>query len=81
MAEFRYNGLSPQRKRLVGYIEAKNLREAKQKIDVLAKQHNFSITSIQRKATYLYNVKRRSGETIKGEQQAFTKEELENVLR
>ncbi len=81
MAQFRYNGLSPQKKRLVGYIEAKNLREAKQKIDTLAKQHSFTITSIQRKATFLYNVKRRSGETIKGEQQAFTKEELENVLR
>ncbi|NOY59724.1 MAG: type II secretion system F family protein [Calditrichaeota bacterium] len=81
MAEFRYNGLSPQRKRLVGYIEAKNLREAKQKIDMLAKQHSFTITSIQRKATFLYNVKRKSGETIKGEQQAYSKEELENVLR
>lgn len=81
MAQFRYNGLSSQKKRLVGYIEAKNLREAKQKIDMLAKQHSFTMTSIQRKATFLYNVKRRSGETIKGEQQAFTKEELENVLR
>jgi len=81
MAEFRYNGQSAQGKRVIGYVEAKNKKEAKQKINGLAQQHGFNLISIQKKATFTYQVKRRNGETIKGEQQAYSKEELELALR
>ena len=81
MAEFRYNGKSANGKRIVGYIEARNKKEAKHKITVLGRQHGFSAVSLQKKATYIYQVSRRNGEVIKGEQQAYSKEELELALR
>ncbi len=81
MAEFRYNGIAPQRKRIVGHIEAKGKRDAKQKLQILAKQHGFSLVSIERKCTFNYQVRRRDGELIKGEQEAYSKEEVELALR
>jgi type IV pilus assembly protein PilC len=81
MAEFRYNGLNPQGKRIVGFVEAKNRNEAKQKISALAEQHSFVISSINKKSTYLYQVKRKNGETAKGEQKAFSKDEVDLALR
>jgi type IV pilus assembly protein PilC len=81
MAEFRYNGLNTQQKRIIGYIEAKNLREAKQKIDLLSRQHQFSLLSIQQKAVFLYKVRRLDGVVLKGDQIAFSREEVEVALR
>ncbi len=81
MAEFRYNGITPQRKRIVGHIEAKGKHDAKQKLQLLAKQHGFSLVSIERKCTFNYQVRRRDGEIIKGEQEAYSKEEVELALR
>ncbi|HOT97289.1 MAG TPA: type II secretion system F family protein [bacterium] len=81
MAEFRYNGLNAQQKRIIGYIEAKNMREARRKIDALAKQHSFSLLSIQQKAAYLYKVRRLDGAVLKGDQIAFSREEVEVALR
>src|SRR3990172_8577279 len=81
MAEFRYSGLNPQGKRIVGFVEAKNRNEAKQKISVLAEQHSFIINSIDTKSTYLYQVKRKNGEISRGEQKAFSKDEVDLALR
>ncbi len=81
MAEYRYSGLNSQNKRIVGYVEAKNRREARRKIDLLARQHHFSLSAIQKKASYLYRVKKRDGSIVRGEQEAFSKEEVDLALR
>jgi len=81
MAEFRYNGLNTQRKRFVGYIDAKNKREAKEKASYIGKQHGFNIVSINKKVAYQYKVRKRSGEIFKGEQEAFSKEDVVQALR
>ena len=81
MAEFRYNGLNSQQKRFVGYLEAKNKREAKEKAGSIARQHGFTIASIQQKCTFVYKVRKRNGEIFKGEQEAFAKEDVIQALR
>ena len=81
MAEFRYNGLNASQKRIIGYLEAKNAREARTRVAALASQHNFSLLSIQKKATFLYQVRKLDGLTLKGEQIAFSREEVEVALR
>ncbi len=80
MAEFRYSGLTAQNKRIIGFVEARNRRFARQKIDILAKQHRFTVSSILKKSTYLYQVRRPNGSTIKGQQEAFSKDEVEQAL-
>jgi type IV pilus assembly protein PilC len=81
MAEFRYNGITPQRKRIVGHLEAKTKHEARQKLQLLEKQHSFTVVSIQRKCAFNYQVRRRDGEIIKGQQEAYSNEEVELALR
>ncbi len=81
MAEFRYNGLNAQQKRVIGYVEAKSRRDARNKIAALAAHHHFTLLSLQRKATYLYRVRRLDGQSLKGEQSAYSREEVELALR
>ena len=81
MSEFRYTGLNPQQKRITGYLEAKNKTEAKQRIALISRQKGFTLSSVQKKSTYLYKVSRQGGSPIRGEQQAYSKEEVELALR
>ena len=81
MAEFRYNGLNAGQKRIIGYLEAKNLREARTRIAAMASLHNFVLLLIQQKATFLYRVRKLDGAIVKGEQIAFSREEVEVALR
>lgn len=81
MAEFRYNGLSATRKKIVGTLNAKSKREAAAKVNTMAKQHNFTFVSVERKRTYLYKVNKKGGGEIRGEQEAFSKDELELALK
>ncbi|HOC88207.1 MAG TPA: type II secretion system F family protein [bacterium] len=81
MAEFRYNGLNAQQKRIIGYIEAKNMREAGKRTAALAALHHFMPLSIQQKSAYLYKVRRLDGAILKGDQIAFSRDEVEIALR
>lgn len=81
MAEFRYNGINPYKQRIVGYIKAKNKKEAKSKVQILAVQHSFSSISIQEKSGFSYKVKKKDGAVIKGIQEAYSKDEVEFALR
>ncbi|NOZ61457.1 MAG: type II secretion system F family protein [Calditrichaeota bacterium] len=81
MAEYRYIGVNQNRQRVTGYIKAKNSKDAKGKIHLLALQHHFSVVNIQPKATFDYVIKKRDGSKIKGNQQAYSREEVELALR
>jgi len=81
MAEYRYIGINQNKQRVVGYIKAKNAKDAKSKIQLLSLQHHFSVVNIQPKATFDYVIKKRDGSKIKGSQQAYSREEVELALR
>jgi len=81
MSEFRYNGINPYKQRVVGYIKAKNKKDAKKNIQSLALRHNFSIVNIQAKATFDYRVRKKDGALTKGSQESYSKEEVELALR
>lgn len=81
MAEFRYTGLNLNQKRVVGYLQSDTNREATIKINSLAKQHNLRVIAIQKKTTFTYKVKKKDGTLIKGEQEAYSKEDVELALR
>jgi len=81
MTEYRYTGINSYKQRVVGYIKAKNKKEAKDKVQLLALQHNFTIINIQSKSTFDYQVKKKDGTVTKGTQEAYSKEEVELALR
>ncbi len=81
MPEFRFTGRSPQGKQVKSEFEASSKKKAKQKVDKVAKAKNLTIESIDEKQTFQYKVKKNGKKTVKGEQEAYSKEELEKALR
>ena len=81
MPEFRYQGLNPSGRLVRGALFAKNKKEAKKRIGEISAARGFRITGIQKRATFTYKVQRGVEKPIKGEQKAFSKEEVEGALR
>jgi type IV pilus assembly protein PilC len=80
MAEFRVEGIATGGKPIQGVIEADNIRIAKQKADQLAIQRKFKLMKVLPRTTWMYTVQKAGEKPIKGEQRAFTKEEVQDAL-
>jgi len=80
MGEFRFNGLSASGQSVQGTVYAPNKRTAQKKVTKLADQHKFSLAELEQRALFKYKVKHPSGKIIKGEQKAYTQDEIENAL-
>jgi len=81
MPEFRYQGVSPSGKLVRGVLFAKSRREAKRRLREIEAERGIRVTQLQRRATFLYKVRKGTEKPIQGEQRAFSKEEVEAALR
>jgi len=79
LPDYRFEGLTLTGRPVQGIITADNLSDAKAKIKKLAEQRKFKVTKIQKRRTFIYTIQR-DGERLKGEQKAFTKEEVKQAL-
>jgi type II secretory pathway component PulF len=79
MPVFRFKGLSSQGKLVQNEFEADSKKEAKAKVEKFAKSRNLRIQSIDMRQVFMYKVEK-EGKVLNGEQEAYTKEELEKVL-
>lgn len=81
MKDFRYTGTkNDSKQRVRGVVLAKNLSSAKKQIVKLETDNNFTTEKIEKKRIFLYKGISSGGSKIKGEQEAFSKEELQRVL-
>ena len=80
MADYRYRAMTDDGRRVQGYINAQNPRQAKKALAVLASKKNLNIESIDKQYTYIYQGKGKYGEKVKGEQKAYSKRELQEAL-
>lgn len=81
MPEFRYQGTGLSGRLAQGVINAKNRREAKERVEELCRRQNIRLTALQKKSTFRYKARRGDEKPIHGEQAAFSREEVENGLR
>ncbi len=80
--EFRYSGIKRDTNSVVrGSIYTHSLTKAKAEIADISKQHNFATRLIEEKKTYIYRAVNRLGKRVKGEQEAFNKDELLKALQ
>ena len=79
--EFRFNGISQNGQPVQGTVFAPSGRAAAQKIEQLAEKHNFRQQGIEERRMYAYKVRHPNGQILKGEQKAFSAEELTTALR
>ncbi|MBI3195047.1 MAG: type II secretion system F family protein [Ignavibacteriae bacterium] len=80
MAEFRIEGVGTAGKVIQGILEAENLTAAKQKAQQMAMQRKFKLLKVLPRVKFLYKVQKTGEKPIKGEQRAFTKEEVQEAL-
>lgn len=76
MPDFRFEGTTLEGKSVQGFVTADNSNEAKAKVRQLAEQHHVKVQRIRRRRSFIYKVRRGNEPPLKGEQKAFSKEEL-----
>lgn len=64
-----------------GTVFAPSRRAAQQKVTTLSEKHRFSSQRLQERRTYLYRVRHPNGKVVKGEQKAFSPDEISTALR
>ena len=80
MAQYRLKAISPAGKVVQTEFEAMNKKDAQTKVDRLSKTNGLRIQSLDQKALFMYKVKKAGKKPLTGEQEAYTKEELERAL-
>jgi type IV pilus assembly protein PilC len=79
MPVFRFKGLNAQGKLVQNEFEAENKKSAQIRIDKFAKTRNVRIQALEQKQVYTYKVEK-DGKVLSGDQEAYSKDELEKVL-
>lgn len=81
MIELRFNAIKPNGQAISGTMTTATFAEGKKKIKALAEKNQLKIKSIEKKAAFLYKVRRGTEKPITGEQRAFTKAEVITALQ
>ncbi len=79
--EFKFSGIGQSGQPVQGTVFAPSRRSAAKKIEQLAEKHKFRQQGLQERRMYVYKVRHPSGQLVKGEQKAFSAEELSAALR
>ena len=79
--EFRFSGIGQSGQPVQGTVFAPSRRAASRKVESLSEKHQFRQQGIEQRRMYLYKVRHPNGQVIKGEQKAFSTEELSTALR
>lgn len=80
MAQFRLKATSPEGKMIKTEFEADSKKEAQKRVDRLSRKKGFKVQALDKKETYIYKVKKGAKNQVQGEQEAYSKEELEKAL-
>ncbi|MBN1300115.1 MAG: type II secretion system F family protein [Melioribacteraceae bacterium] len=80
MIELRFNALKPNGQTISGTLSSDTYKEGKKKILALLEKNSLKLKSIEKKATFIYKIRKGSELPIKGEQKAFNKEEVVRAL-
>ncbi len=79
--EYKFNGLSEAGQPVQGTVFAPSMRAAHRKIDELSKKHRFKARNVQQRTMFQYKVRHANGQVIRGEQKAFSADEVQAALR
>jgi type IV pilus assembly protein PilC len=80
MAQFRLKAVSPGGKMIQTEFEAVNKKEAQSKVKKLESKNGIRVKALDKKELYIYKVQRPGKSKQTGEQEAYSKEELERAL-
>jgi len=80
MVELKFTAQRLNGQNISGVLSAASVSEAKKKLKRLAEKNKLRIKSVRKKSTYLYKVRKGNEKPIRGEQKAYSKQEIEEAL-
>ncbi len=80
MAEFRFNGIAPGGQSVQGTVYAPNKKTAEKKVSALSERHAFTLRDLEQRMLFQYKIKHASGKIVKGEQKAYSEDEIRKAL-
>ena len=80
MVEFKFTAQRANGQNISGTLSAVSVSDGKKKIQKLAAKNKLKISTVQKKSTYLYRVRKGNEKPIRGEQKAFSKGEVTDAL-
>ncbi len=80
MVELKFTALKSNGQLITGSLAAPTYSDGKKQIKGLIDKHRLKLKSIQKKNTFIYKIKKGDEAPIKGEQRAFSKEEVTQAL-
>jgi type IV pilus assembly protein PilC len=80
MAEYRYIGMHLSGRIMQGVVSARGRRAARHRVEEIALHRKFRVQKLERKATYIYRVRKGQEAVIRGEQKAFSADEIRRAL-
>ncbi len=80
MPQFRLKAISAAGKPIQTEFEAPSKKEAQKKVKKLENKNGVQVKALEKKATFIYKVQRPGKQKQTGEQEAYSKEELERAL-
>jgi len=80
VVEFKFTAQKLNGQTITGTLGAISVGEGKKKIQRLAEKNKLKVSTIQKKSTYFYRVRKGKDKPIRGEQKAFSKKEVEDAL-
>lgn len=80
MVELRFNAIKTNGQVISGSLSAPTFGDGKKKILALLEKNKLKLKRIEKKKTFIYKVKRGNEALIKGEQRAYSKEEVVKAL-
>lgn len=81
MPKFRLKATSKAGKLIKTEFEAPSKKEAQQKVDLLVKKNGVRVQALEKKEVFQYKIQRNGKPKVIGEQEAYSKEELERALK
>jgi type IV pilus assembly protein PilC len=80
MVELRFTAQKANGQIVSGNLAASTFSEGKKQVKELVEKHRLKLKSIQKKITFIYKIKKGNEAPVKGEQKAFSKEEVTQAL-
>ena len=78
--EYRFSGVNVVGDPVRGTVFAPSKRAAQRRITDLSTKHEFTTDTVEQRRTYLYKVRTGAGTVVKGEQKAYTPDEVHAAL-
>ncbi len=80
MEEIKFTAQKPNGQIVSGNLAAPTFSDGKKQVRKLMEKHRLKLKSVQKKVTFIYKIKKGNEAVVKGEQRAFTKEEVTQAL-